>query len=117
MKNVLFIVRTAPHGSAAVPESIRTCLGFGTMPFDIGYVLLDDATWAVLPNQRPESIGGNDALELISNLTDLGVRLYVESDALAERGLSVAGIEPEFVPLSQVQISDLIASADVVRTY
>jgi len=117
MKKVLFLVRSAPYGSAAIPESVRACLGFGTMPLEVSYVLADDATWALLPDQQPEPIAGNDALALIRNLADLGVSLYVDEAALAARGLSVAGHGPEFTPLSPERIADLVAGADAVLTY
>ncbi|NSW55654.1 MAG: DsrE family protein [Armatimonadetes bacterium] len=117
MKRVLFLVRTAPYGSAAIPESVRSCMGFGTMPFQISYLLMDDGAWAVLPGQRPEGIHGNDALQLIQSLADLDVELLVEEHALNERGLSVDGLDPAIRPVSHEEIAELIAQADMVMTY
>lgn len=117
MKKVLFLVRSAPYGSAAIPESVRACLGFGTMPLEVSYVLTDDATWVLLPDHQPEPIGGNDALALIGNLSDLGVRLYVDEAALAARGLTAGADAPEFVALPPDGIADLVAGADAVLTY
>jgi tRNA 2-thiouridine synthesizing protein C len=117
LKHVLFLIRTAPYGSAAIPESVRSCLGFGTMPLQVSYLLMDDAAWAVAPSQDPSGIGGANALQLIQNLADLDVALFVEAEALQERGLTVEGLEPGFEPLSRDAISDLIAQADVVMTY
>ena len=87
MKTVLFMVRTAPHGSAAIPESHRACLGFATMPFEVNYLLTDDAVWALQPGQDAEAIGGHDARALVSELGDLGVNLFAEADALQARGI------------------------------
>ena len=117
MKRVLFLVRTAPYGSAAIPESVRSCMGFGTMPFQISYLLMDDGAWAVAPGQAPEAIHGNDALQLIQSLADLDIELLVEQEALAARGLTVEHLDPPIRPVSQDEIADIIASAEMVMTY
>ncbi len=117
MKRVVFLVRTPPYGSAAIPESTRTCLGLATMSLDLSYVLMDDATWAILPHQQPELIEGNDVLALITGLAELDVKLQVCSEGLAERGLSATDLRPEFSAISREAITELIAQADVVLTY
>jgi len=117
MKHALFIVRTAPYGSAAIPESVRSCLGFATMPFEISYLLSDDAVWALAPGQNPEALGAANAGELVEQLADLDVNLYAQAEALRERGLSLAGLDSSAQELSTEGIADLIATADVVMTY
>jgi len=117
MKKVLFLVRTAPYGSAAIPESVRACLGFGTMPMEVRYVLMDDAVWALNPGQQPEAIGAPPVLRVLNSLADLDVELLADQGALAERGLSAEGVEPRFEAISREGIAELIASADVVMTY
>lgn len=116
MKTVLFMVRTPPHGSAAIPESHRACLGFATMPFEVNYLLIDDAVWALQPGQRADAIGGRDARGLVEELGDLGVNLFAEADALEARGLDPDAIGP-VAAVSADEISDLIATADAVMTY
>jgi tRNA 2-thiouridine synthesizing protein C len=117
MKQVVFLVRSAPHGTAAIPESHRSCLGLATLPFEMSYVLEADAVWALLPGQRPEAIGSTDTLELITQLADLDVGLYVDEEALAARGMAAADLGPEFTTVTREQIADFIASADAVLTY
>lgn len=117
MKKVLFLVRTAPYGSAAIPESVRACLGFGTMPMEVSYVLMDDATWALAPGQRPESIGASSVQTTLAALGGVDVEVLVEAEALAERGLTAEGAGPGVRAVSGAQIADLVAAADVVMTY
>ena len=117
MKQVLFVVRAAPYGSAAIAESVRSCLGFATMPFELSYLLMDDAAWALLPNQRPQGIGGTPVLSIIANLAESDVRLCVDADSLRERGLTTEGVEPRFEALSQAEVADLVGAADAVLTY
>ena len=117
MKQVVFLVQSAPHGTAAIPESQRSCLGLATMPFEMRYVLEGDAVWALLPGQRPEAIGGHDALELVTQLADLDVALCVEKEALVTRGISEADLGPEFTTVTRAEIAEFIASADAVLTY
>jgi tRNA 2-thiouridine synthesizing protein C len=114
MKSVLFLVRSAPYGSAAIPESVRACLGFGTMPMEVNYVLMDDAVWAMALSQRPETIGSPPAQQILGALADLDVNLFAEAAALEERGLEAA---EQFRPVSLDGIADLIARADAVMTY
>ena len=117
MKQVVFLVQSAPHGTAAIPESHRCCLGLATMPFEMRYVLEGDAVWALQPGQQSEVIGGTDARELITQLADLDVGLYVDEEALAARGMAAADLGPEFTTVTREQIADFIASADAVLTY
>ncbi|MFO8080297.1 MAG: DsrE family protein [Armatimonadota bacterium] len=116
MKTVLFMIRTAPHGSAAIPESHRACLGFATMPFEVNYLLTEEAVWALQPGQRAEAIGGHDARALVGELGDLDVSLYAEAEALEARGIDSDAVAP-IQPLSADEIADLIAGADAVLTY
>jgi tRNA 2-thiouridine synthesizing protein C len=117
MKHIVFLIRTAPYGSAAIAESARTCLGLAAMGFEISYVLTDDAAWTLLPNHAPEAIGGNNVRELVANLADLGVKLYVEDTALAERSVPAVDAGLEVWAVSAAEIADLIARADAVLTY
>lgn len=117
MKHVVFLVRSAPYGTAAIAESVRACLGFGAMPMAVSYVLMDDGVWALAPHQNAQAIGAKPVLEILSGLADLDVGLYAEQESLAERGLTVDGLEPAFTPISGSAIADLIARADAVLTY
>jgi len=116
MKTMLFMVHTAPHGSAAIPESHRACLGFATMPFEVNYVLVGDAVWALQTGQQANAIGGVDARGLIAELADLGVNVFAETDALDARDLPREHLEA-VVPVSASEIADMIAGADAVMTY
>ncbi len=116
MKTVLFMVRTAPHGSAAIPESHRACLGFATMPFEVNYLLTQDAVWALQSDQRADAIGGSDACALVAELAELGVNVFAEAAALEVRGVEADPIASVHA-LSEAEIADLIAAADAVLTY
>jgi len=117
MKQVLFLVRSAPYGTASIPESVRGCLGFATMPLELAYVLMDDAAWALAPGQESTAIGAPPVLGLFAGLADADVQLFVDEQALAERGLSLEGVVPEFAPVSGEQIAALISRAHAVMTY
>jgi len=54
VKQILFIVRTAPYGTAASPESVRSCLGFAIMPVEVYYLLTGDGAWALQARSGPE---------------------------------------------------------------
>lgn len=117
VKKVLFIVRSAPYGTAAIPESVRACLGFATMTAEINYLLMDDGVWALMPDQQAGLIGAENTLEMIRQLDELGVALHVQRTALQERNLSLEEIGIPITALSPDGISKLIATVDAVITY
>jgi len=117
MKKILFIMRTAPYGSAGIAEGVRSALGFATLPFELNIILMDEAVWAFLPNQQPEGIGGNPTWSLFETLTDIDVTLNADSEAINERGLAVQSDMPKFNILNSDEISALIGQADAVLTY
>ena len=117
VKKVLFMVRSAPYGTAAIPESVRACLGFATMTGEVSYLLMNDAVWALMPDQQAGLINAENALEMLRQLNELGVALHVETTALQQRDLPLEEVDIPVAPLSQDEISDLIATVDAVITY
>ena len=117
MKKILFLMRTAPYGSAGIAEGARGALGFATLPYELNILLMDEAVWALLPNQQPESIGGNLTWSLFETLADIDVTLNVDSEALNERGITIPSDAPKFNSLNTDEISALIGQADAVLTY
>ena len=117
MKRILFLVQTAPYGSAAIPESARACLGLATMPLEISYALTGDAVWALLPAQEPAAIGATSARQVITDLADMDVSLLVDEGSLHERGMQAGDLGEEFSTVTREQIADRVANADAVLTY
>lgn len=117
MKSVLFLVRTAPYGSAAIPEAARACLGFATMPLDLTLLLTDDAAWAPAPNQAAETIGAPAVPLLLESLVDADVKVAVDEEALAARGLSTEALPEGVVSVSAAAIGDLVHRSDAILTY
>lgn len=117
MKHVLFMVRTAPYGSAAIPESVRACLGFASMPFEVSYLLMDDAVWALQRGQQPEVIGAPSVTELIGNLTEADVTIYADRRAVIARGLDPDALAVDCKLVSHEEIADLISRTQAVLNY
>jgi len=117
MKSVLFLVRTAPYGSAAIPEGVRACMGFATMPLDLSFLLTDDATWALAPNQRPESIGAPSVLGLIEGLLDADVKVLADREALQARGLKIDDLPDGVSAVNPEELAGLVRSSHAILTY
>lgn len=117
MKKILFLIRTAPYGSAGIAEGVRSALGFATLPYEINVILMDEAVWALLPNQRPDAIGSATTWSLFETLADIDVILNADSEAIAERGITISSDGPKFNILNSDEISALIGQADAVLTY
>jgi len=117
MKSVLFLVRTAPYGSAAIPEGVRACMGFATMPLDLSFLLTDDATWALAPNQKPESIGAASVLSLIEGLVDADVKVLADREAMEARGLRPDNLPDGVSPVTRGELAGLVRSSHAILTY
>ncbi len=117
MKTVLFLVRSAPYGSAAIPEGARACLGFATMPLDLTFLLTEDAAWACAPDQVPESIQAPAVPALLETLLDADVKVAVDAEALSARGLDPQGLPEGVVAVSAAAIGDLVHHSDAILTY
>ena len=117
MKKILFLMRTAPYGSAGIAEGARSALGFATLPYEINIILMDEAVWALLPSQQPEGIGSTNTWSLFETLADIDVILNADSEAITERGITIPSDGPKFNVLNSDEISALIGQADAVLTY
>lgn len=106
MEKVLILISSAPYGTAAMVEGYRYAIGMASLEVDTTVVLLDDGVWAVYPEQKPAALQMRSLGEAFGSIEDMGVKLLVVWESLAERGIPadkiLAGQVVDLAGLGQV---------------
>ncbi|MGI9862608.1 DsrE family protein [Moorella naiadis] len=92
MEKVLILIPSAPYGTAAMVEGYRYAIGMASLEVDTTVVLLDDGVWAVHPGQKPEALQMKSLGEAFGSIEEMGVKLLVLEESLAERGIPAVEI-------------------------
>ncbi len=89
-KKFLYVNRKAPHGSIYALESLEVVLIGAAFEQDVSVAFLDDGVFEIVKGQDTKGIGSKNFSNTYRALGDYDVRkLYVEKEALEERGLTV----------------------------
>lgn len=92
MERVLILIPSAPYGTAAMVEGYRYAIGMASLEVDTTVVLIDDGVWAVCPGQKPEALQMKSLGEAFRSIEEMGVKLLVVKESLAERGIAAESI-------------------------
>jgi tRNA 2-thiouridine synthesizing protein C len=90
---VLVLVDKAPYGTSQAAEAFRYAIGLASMELEVAVALVADGVFNVAPGQDPSTLDMKPLSAAYAGLPSFGVKLWVCSDSLAERGLEqiVAG--------------------------
>ncbi|MDD3626372.1 MAG: DsrE family protein [bacterium] len=88
MEKALFLVRTAPYGTASSGEAYRAIIGLGGMGIDTYVILICDGVFNAVKGQSPEKLDMHPIEKAYMNLKDFDVKLYIHKESLDERSLS-----------------------------
>ncbi len=89
-KKFLYVNRKAPHGSIYALESLEVVLIGAAFEQDVSVAFLDDGVFEIVKGQDTKGIGSKNFSNTYRALGDYDVhKLYVEKEALEERGLTV----------------------------
>lgn len=131
-KSFLYINRRAPHGTIYALESLEVVLIGAAFEQDVALAYLDDGVFQLVQGQDTAAIGVKNFSKTYRALGDYDVRrLYVEREALAERGLSESDLMPlayededeDYAEKPLIQYVDraemtrIIGAADVVLSF
>ena len=106
-KRFMFVNRRAPHGTVYAQEVLEMVLISAMFDQDVHLAFLDDGVWQLRRGQTPAALEMKDFSKTYRALEGYGVeKIYVESESLAERGLSKDDL---VIPV------DIIGRADMVR--
>lgn len=131
-KKFLFMNRKAPYGTVYALESLEVVLITAAFDQAVSVAFLDDGVYQLLKGQNGQALGMKNFAATFRALGDYGVtRLFVESEALAARGLTADDLmdityededadyaeKSAIVLVSQTQMSRIMAEHDVVLSF
>lgn len=113
----LFICRHSPWTSQAA-ACLETVLTAGVFEQDAALILTCDGVLALLPGQDGSVLQQKTLANQLPALELYGItKVYVESSAAKERGLSVDDFVLPAVPLQEGQLRDMIAASRHVLVF
>lgn len=131
-KKFLYINRKAPYGTIYALESLEVVLIGAAFEQDVSLAFMDDGVYQLIENQDTTAAGMKNFSKTYRALGDFEVRkLYVEKEALAERGLTVENLmhltwedenedyaeKPSIILVDRAEMAKVIASQDVVLSF
>ena len=131
-KTFLYINRKAPYGTIYALESLEVVLIGAAFEQDVSLAFIDDGVYQLIDNQDTAGIGVKNFSKTYRALGDFEVKkLYVEKEALAERGLTVENLmpltwedenedyaaKPSIILVDRAEMAKIIAGQDVVLSF
>ena len=118
MKKFMFVNRKPPYGSIYALESLEVVLIAATFDQDVSLVFLDDGVYELVKGQDTAGIGIKNHSKTYRALEGYDVeKLYVEREAMAERGLSEDDLLVPVEVMSTAEIAALMAEQDVILSF
>ena len=95
VKKLMYVNRRAPHGTIYALESLEVVLVGAAFDQEVSMAFLDDGVYQLKLGQDTSASGMKNFSPAYRALGDYDVtRLYVEREALAQRGLTEADLMP-----------------------
>jgi tRNA 2-thiouridine synthesizing protein C len=131
-KKFLYLNRKAPVGTIYALESLEVVLIGAAFEQDVSLAFVDDGVFQLMDGQDATSAGMKNFSKTYRALGDYEVRkLYVETEALEMRGLTIDDLMPvtyddenegyieksSIIPISRAELTRLIADHDVVLSF
>jgi tRNA 2-thiouridine synthesizing protein C len=131
-KKFLYINRKAPYGTIYALESLEVVLIGAAFEQDVSLAFMDDGVYQLIDRQDTTGAGMKNFSKTYRALGDFEVRkLYVEKEALAERGLTVENLmhltwedenedyaeKPSIILVDRAEMAKVIADQDVVLSF
>jgi tRNA 2-thiouridine synthesizing protein C len=131
-KKFLYINRKAPYGTVYALESLEVVLIGAAFEQDVSLAFIDDGVYQLIDNQDTTGVGMKNFSKTYRALGDFEIRkLYVEKEALAERGLKLENLmqltwedenedyaeKPSIILVDRAEMAKVIADQDVVLSF
>ncbi len=131
-KKFLYINRKAPYGTIYALESLEVVLIGAAFEQDVSLAFIDDGVFQLMAGQDTAAAGMKNFSRTYKALGDYEVRkLYVEREALEERGLTLEDLmpvtyedenedyaeKPSIQLVSRAELANIIAGQDVVLSF
>ncbi|MFI3219818.1 MAG: sulfurtransferase complex subunit TusC, partial [Methylococcales bacterium] len=109
MKSYLFVLRKPAHNGIYVQEMLDIILTTAAFDQSVSILWLDDAVFQLKNQQQPEVLGMKDTAAMFNSLALYDVTdLYIETESLQQRGLSVNALCLPVQALPRQQIGEFM---------
>ncbi|MEZ5596752.1 MAG: DsrE family protein [Pseudomonadales bacterium] len=113
--NVLLLLRRSPYDGAWLAEALDAALVAAAFDQRVAVLFLEDAVFALLPDQHGETLGVRSPGKIVQALADYEIdRVYVCSTSLANRRIRPDSLVISAEPLDTVAQGRLIANHGMV---
>ena len=118
IKKFMFVNRKAPYGTVYALESLEVVLISAAFDQDVSLAFLDDGVYQLKKGQQTKAIETKNFSPTYRALDGYDIeKLYVEREALAERGLSEEDLIVDVTLLSRAELGALMDEQDVVLSF
>ena len=115
IKNFMFVMRRAPHGTIYTYEGLEMVLITAAYEQDISIAFIDDGVYSLIKYQDTDELQIKGYVKTFTALDDYEVeKLYVDRQSLEERGLSKDDLIVDVEVLESAEIGKLMEEQDVV---
>ena len=115
---MLFINRSAPYGSAQARESLDALLAAAAFEQEVKVLFMADGVFQLLKEQQSDAIQQKNMASMLSVLEMYDVdEIYVQEQALSERGLKAEQLAIQVTGLNNTEISHLMADQDTLLSF
>jgi tRNA 2-thiouridine synthesizing protein C len=116
-RRVLVLCSAAPYADSRVREALDVALAFGAFEQRVALLFSGDGVLALLPRQAPSLETGRSVERVLGTLPDYGIEApWVDTSALARRGIDAASLGTAIRYADQAVIRSLLATHDVILT-
>ena len=118
VKKFMFVNRRAPYGTIYALEALEVVLISAAFDQDVSLAFLDDGVYQLKKAQQTKGIETKNFSPTYRALDGYDIeKLYVEREALAERGLSEEDLIVDVTLLSRAELGALMDEQDVVLSF
>lgn len=118
VKKFMFVNRKSPYGTIYALESLEVVLISAAFDQDVSLAFLDDGVYQLKKGQQTKGIETKNFSPTYRALDGYDIeKLYVEKEALDERGLSEDDLLVDVTVLTRAEMGELMEQQDVVLSF
>ena len=118
VKKFMFVNRKAPYGTIYALESLEVVLISAAFDQDVSLVFLDDGVFQLKKGQQTKGIETKNFSPTYRALDGYDIeKLYVEREAMDERGLTEDDLLVDVTVLSRAEMGELMEQQDVLLSF
>ena len=118
MAKIMFVNRTAPHGSIYAWEGLEVVLIFGAFDNEMCAVYMDDAVFSLMKGQDTSELGIKGFVKTLPVLEDYGCeKIYVDKESMEQRGMTPDDFAIPAEVVDAQTIGKLMAEQDCVLPF